>query len=146
MPKIFNTSWLAVLLATVVFFALGSIWYGPLFGDVWMEGARMTEEMAIASMEQKGAMMWVGALSLTLGQAIGVLMVIHLAGAKRLPACLKTAFWLVVTIALPILAYASVWQTVPLSGFLVDAGHMLVGYLLMAGIYALFRGKDAVDA
>ena len=80
MPKIFNTSWLAVILATVVFFALGSVWYGPLFGEVWMEGARMTEEMAIASMEQKGAMMWVGALALTLGQAIGVLMVIHLAG------------------------------------------------------------------
>ena len=146
MPKIFNTSWLAVILATFVYFGLGAIWYGPLFGEAWMDGTGITEEIAQASYEEKGAMMWVGAILLTLGQAIGVLMVLQHVGAKRLAASLKAAFWLTVTIAWPILAYATVWQTIPLSGFLIDAGHMLVGYLMMAGIYSRFRGKNAVNA
>jgi Protein of unknown function (DUF1761) len=33
MPEI---SWLATLVATALAFALGGIWYGPLFGKQWM--------------------------------------------------------------------------------------------------------------
>ncbi len=146
MPKIFNTSWLAVILATVVFFALGAIWYGPIFSEAWMEAEGITQEIANARLEEMGMAQWfIAALLLTLGQAIGVLMVIHLAGAKRLPACLKAAFWLVVTIVAPILAYACVYGGYPLSGYLIDLGHLLIGYLLMAAIYAAFRGKDAIE-
>jgi Protein of unknown function (DUF1761) len=29
-------NWLAVIVATIVSFALGGLWYGPLFGRVWM--------------------------------------------------------------------------------------------------------------
>lgn len=145
MPKIFNTSWLAVILATIVFFMFGWIWYGPVFGETWMGIEGITEADAQARLDEMGMAVWlVTALLITIGQAIGVLMVIHLAGAKRLPACLKTIFWLVVTIAAPILGYASLYGGYPLNGFLIDLGHMLIGYLIMAAIYAAFRGKDKV--
>lgn len=147
MPKIFNTSWLAVIAATIAFFAFGAIWYGPLFGEIWMAAEGITEEMAEARMAEMGMAMWlIFALLITLGQAIGVLMVLHIAGAKRLPASLKYAFWLCVTIVLPILAYASIYSGYPLNGFMIDAGHLLIGYLIMASIYAVFRGRGAVDA
>lgn len=105
----------------------------------------ITEDMATARLEEMGMAQWlVSAILITLGQAVGVLMVLHLAGAKRLPACLKTAFWLVVTIVAPLLGYASVYGGYPLNGFFIDLGHFLVGYLIMAAIYAAFRGKDKV--
>lgn len=144
MPKIFDTSWLAVILATIVAFMIGAIWYGPLFGEVWQAASGMTEERTSASMERKGIMMWVSGLAITFGQAIGVLMVIHLAGAKRLPACLKAAFFLWLTVAAPIMGYACTWQDYPIEGFWVDASSALIGYLTMAAIYAAFRGKDKV--
>ena len=145
MPKIFNTSWLAVILAALAFFMLGAIWYGPLFGEIWMAGTGLTEDIIQDSYDKKGPMIWVGAILLSFGQAIGVLMMIHHRGAQGISACLMASFWLTVTIAWPILAYASVWQTVPLSGFLVDAGHMLVGYLIMASIYSVFRKKASLS-
>lgn len=37
-------NWLAVLAAAVSSFVLGGIWYGPLFGRMWMEASGMTEE------------------------------------------------------------------------------------------------------
>jgi len=144
MPKVFNTSWLAVILATLSYFMFGWIWYGLLFDDIWMASSGITEAMAQANMDEKGGMIWVGAIAMSLGQAIGVLMMIHHRRARSFVACLIATFWLIVTIGLPILAYTSVWGTIPLSGFLLDAGHMLVGYLMMAAIYSLFRGKAAL--
>lgn len=145
MPKIFGTSWLAVILATLAFFALGAVWYGMLFEAQWLEAAGMTAAQAEAAMAETGIGKWLFfALLITFGQAIGLLMVLHHVGAKRFPACLKTAFWLVITIVAPVLAYASVYQGYSLTGFLIDFGHMLLGYALMAFVYALFRGKDAI--
>lgn len=44
-------NWLAVIAASLVGFAIGFIWYGPLFGKPWMNAVGMTEEDA-----QKGNM------------------------------------------------------------------------------------------
>jgi hypothetical protein len=41
MPTI---SWLSVLVATVLSFGLGALWYGPLFGKAWMEEHGTTAE------------------------------------------------------------------------------------------------------
>lgn len=37
-------NWLAIVVATGSTFALGALWYGPLFGKVWMEEKGFTEE------------------------------------------------------------------------------------------------------
>lgn len=39
-------NWLAVIAASLVGFAIGFIWYGPLFGKQWMALVGMTEEDA----------------------------------------------------------------------------------------------------
>ena len=144
MPKIFNTSWLAVIAATLVFYLIGFAWYGFLFQDVWLAASGMTLAETEAMAEAQGAMMFVWGLLITLAQALGVLWVINLAGAKRLPACLKTAFWLFVMIAAPLMAYACLYGGYSLNGILVDYGHILLGWLVVAAIYAAFRGKDKV--
>ena len=41
MPKV---SLVATLVATVLSFLLGGLWYGPLFGTAWMEENRFTAE------------------------------------------------------------------------------------------------------
>jgi hypothetical protein len=39
-----SVPWLAVIAATVVGFALGAVWYGPLFGKAWMREVGVTQE------------------------------------------------------------------------------------------------------
>lgn len=39
-----GVNWLAVLAASVSAFVLGGIWYGPMFGRMWMQASGMTEE------------------------------------------------------------------------------------------------------
>jgi hypothetical protein len=41
MPQI---PWIAVLVATVAGFALGAVWYGPLFGKSWMRAVGLTQD------------------------------------------------------------------------------------------------------
>ena len=146
MPRIFNTSWAAVLLATLAFYMVGFVWYGFLFQDLWLASSGMTEEQTMVIAENKGAMMFVWGLLLTLAQALGLLWVLNLAGAKRLAASLKITFWLFVMIAAPLLAYNCLYGTYPLEGILMDYGHILLGWLAMGAIYAAFRGKDKIDA
>lgn len=145
MPKIFNTSWLAVLLATIVFYMIGFAWYGFLFQDVWLAASGMTLEQTEAMAAAQGPMMFVWGLLLTIAQALGLLWIINLAGAKRLPKCLSIAFWLFLMIAAPLMAYACLYGGYSLQGILVDYSHILLAYLVMAAIYAAFRGKDKIE-
>ncbi len=106
----------------------------------------MSAAQADAAMAETGMLKWlVFALLITFAQAIGVLMVIHKAGAKRLPACLSTTFWLLVTMVAPLLAYACIYSGYSLTGYLVDLGHHVVGFMAMAAVYAAFRGKGKID-
>ncbi|MGZ5243582.1 MAG: DUF1761 domain-containing protein [Bacteroidia bacterium] len=42
-----NINYLAVLVAAIVYFALGALWYSPvLFGKMWMEARNITAENA----------------------------------------------------------------------------------------------------
>jgi hypothetical protein len=38
--------WLAVVVAAIVGFPLGALWYGPLFGKAWMAATGITHERA----------------------------------------------------------------------------------------------------
>jgi hypothetical protein len=38
-------SWLAVLVATALSFGLGALWYGPLFGKIWVKKHDTTAEV-----------------------------------------------------------------------------------------------------
>ena len=45
-----GVNYLAVLVAGIVYFALGAVWYArPVFGKAWMEGVGKTEEQIKAS-------------------------------------------------------------------------------------------------
>ncbi len=37
-------NWLAIVVATLSTFVIGAVWYGPIFGKVWMQENGFTEE------------------------------------------------------------------------------------------------------
>ena len=48
-----SVNWLAVVVATVVSFIFGWVWYGPLFGKAWARGSGMSEK-DISKNKKKG--------------------------------------------------------------------------------------------
>lgn len=61
-----DVSLLATVVATVLGFALGALWYGPLFGKRWMAAVGMTPEEAqkdFSSVKVYGAMFVLGLIA-----------------------------------------------------------------------------------
>ncbi len=44
MLEISGLNWLAILVATLAGFALGAVWYGPIFGDAWLSAIGKTAD------------------------------------------------------------------------------------------------------
>lgn len=64
-------NWLAVVVSAVAFFALGAIWYGPLFGKAWQKGVGLSdEEMKNANMGKLFGSAFIFALIICIGMAI----------------------------------------------------------------------------
>ena len=64
-------NWLAVVVAAVAFFALGAIWYGPIFGKAWQKGVGLSEEeLKNANMGKTFGISFVLALIISVGLAI----------------------------------------------------------------------------
>lgn len=146
MPKIFGTSLLGILAATVVFYLLGFLVYGVLFQDYWLAATGMTEADAMAIGEAKGVMMWVWGIVISLMQVLGLAYVLQQSSASLLATCAKICAIIAVLIALPLMAYGWLYEGSSTNGLMLDFGHILVGYALVGVVLSFFRGKDAVDA
>ncbi len=136
MPKVFGIKLLPLILATLAFYLVGFLWYGVLFMDVWMAAAGHTE----ADFEGSSpGWMAVGVL-ISLLTVIGIGKVLQWANVQSIgDAVQKTllvwaAFGL--TMALYGLAYTPAHS---IDLFLIDASHLLVGWLLAAIILAAMK-------
>lgn len=66
-----SINWLAVIVAAVAFFALGAIWYGPLFGKKWQSGVGLSDDdMKNANMGKLFGSAFLFALIISFGMAM----------------------------------------------------------------------------
>ena len=144
MPKIFGTSLLGILAATIAFYLVGFLIYGILFSEQWMAMVGMTDADAQAQKDKLGIMMWIGGIGITLMQVLGINYVLQQSGASLLGTCAKIGAILAVLIALPLMAYAWLYEGRNPHAVGLDFLHLLVGYVLAAIVLSFFRGKDAI--
>jgi len=144
MPKIFGTSILGILAATIVFYGFGYLWYGTLFHEVWVAASTMTEEAATAHVQKLGAMMYVWGVLIVLVQVLGLAFILNHAGASKLVSCAKIGAIIALLIAVPLLAYEALYAGTSLKLLKVDIAHILIAYVLVGTILSFFRGKDAI--
>ena len=144
MPKIFATSLAGILIATLVLYAIGSIWYGLLFEEPWLASAGMTKDEATAIMDGLGPMMFVWGLLITLLQVLGLTYILNQSSASLLGTCVKICAIVAILIALPIMCYAHLYEGRPINGLFLDFGNVFIGYCVAGAILSFFRGKDAI--
>lgn len=130
-----NVNWLAVLVAAVAAMVVGFAWYSEsLFGKQW------TKLMGISAKEAKkmkkkgmGAQCALGFLT-TLVTAYVLAVVLNWYGPWDVWSAMDAAFWVWLGFTATTQYGTVIWGRKPMKLFWINAGHTLVGVLVMASV------------
>ena len=127
-------NWLAVVLGTVVFFAVGAVWYSALFAKPWQREVALSTEQLTAG---RNMMLIMGTCLLL--EFVVVLMLGHLFAridpSDRAKMMMATGFGL--AIMAPAIGINYLYQRRSLKLFLIDAGHFVVGMTAVGLVFVL---------
>ena len=127
-------NWLAVVLATVVFFAVGAVWYSALFAKAWQREVGLSTEQLTGG---RNMMLIMGTCLLL--EFVVVLMLGHLFAriqpGDHAKMMMATGFGL--AIMAPAIGINYLYQRRSLKLFLIDAGHFVVGMAAVGLVFVL---------
>jgi hypothetical protein len=129
MHHIADINWLSVVVAAASSFALGGLWYGPLFSRTWMRLTGMTKEKgAQASM----AVTFGGtaALNLLIAIALALLAGPHAGWHAGLHTGLFSALFFVATS----IGVIYLFEQQPFKLWLINSGYQVVNFSIMGSI------------
>ena len=134
MHQFSDINWLAVVVATASSFALGGLWYGPLFGKAWMGLSGMTKEKGA---EANMAVTYGGtfALNLLIAIAIALLPGPHSGWQSGLHTGLFASLFFVATS----LGVIYLFEQQPIRLWLINAGYQVVNFCIMGSIIGAWR-------
>ena len=132
-----EVNYLAAFVAAVAVFALGALWYGPLFGKAWLSCQSASKEDLMAS----GSMRTTFGLSLAAYavMALTVGMFVFLINPPDLSKGLWLAGVLCVGIALPGTLTSVLYSANKMGLFWINAGYQLTSFLLVGAIMTMWR-------
>ncbi len=125
----------AILVATVSAFLIGGIWYSPiLFSRAWMKAAGLSEEEV-----QQGNMAKIFGLSFLLILVMAVNLAAFLSGPPDLvwgmtAGALAGIGWVAASLGVLYL-----FEHRPLKLFLVNAGYLVLAFIVMGGILGAWK-------
>jgi hypothetical protein len=129
-------NWLAVVVATLAFFAVGAIWYTALFGRIWQREVGLSEEQLAGGRNMMLVMGICFVLEFIVCLTVGH-MFDFLEPSDR--AKMMITLGLALGVMAPAVGINYLYQRKSLTLFLVDAGHFLAG---MAAVGAVFVALD----
>ncbi|MDP2116729.1 MAG: DUF1761 domain-containing protein [Brevundimonas sp.] len=127
-------NWLGIIVATVVAFFIGFLWYGLIFAEQWI---------ALTGVADEGgdpAWMMLGLVQ-TLVTMIGLGWFIARDGATGWMGGLKIGLVAGIAFALMTSAYGFIYQTAPLGLLPIDWSHLLVVYAVGGALIGGLRMK-----
>ncbi|HUS12595.1 MAG TPA: DUF1761 domain-containing protein [Pyrinomonadaceae bacterium] len=137
----------AVIVATLVHFILGGLWYSPLlFGNKFLQIIGWTPQQ-LEQMQAKGP-----AKELIVAFVTSLILVYVLAHfvqntkANNAMAGIQTAFWLWLGFIATTNIATVLFEQRPLGLYLINAGYQLVACALAGAILAVWRPKEATAA
>jgi hypothetical protein len=129
-------NWLAVLVATVTAFALGGIWYGPLFGKAWQRLVGLSDEDIQQGHPGK---IYGGAFCLNLVMATVLALLLQLHPSPGLVPGINIGVLLALSFIATSVGINYLFQQRPLGQYLIEVGYMVVLMALMGAIIGVWR-------
>ena len=135
MEDVYINYW-AILVATVASFAIGALWYGPVFGKVWMRGVGLTEEDIKSANPTKAYI-----VNFLTGLILAFVLahVIHQFQAFTWQKGLESGFWMWLGFAFTIKLGDAMFAGTRMSVVFIDTGYRLVWLLVSGVILAVWR-------
>ena len=129
-------NWLAVVVAALTAFALGALWYGPLFGRVWQALSGITED----DIQQRHPAKTYGtAFLLNLVAAFGMGMVMQLHPSPDLVSGFNVGILIGIAFVATSFGINYLFASRPFRLYLIDAGYMVALLSIMGAIIAAWR-------
>ena len=124
-----------VLTGALAFFVVGALWYGVIFAVPWQRAAGLSNTKL-----RERNMGLIFALTFAFEMLIAMVLW-HLLARTDPPAhvVMMMAMGFAVGVMIPALGINYLFQRKPLSLFLIDAGHFLVGMAAMGAVFVWFR-------
>jgi len=142
----YDINYLAVIVSAVVFFGIGSLWYGPLFGKAWRDAMGMTQEDIDQAMEEgvnmvrSFGLMFLSALFMAFVTAhmVDFMMFIY-PGMGALSAGFMTGLVLWFGYVFAYTMTAPAFEDRPWSYVIINNGYWLIGIVVTGIITALWQ-------
>lgn len=133
----------AVLVAGLIQFFVGWLWYGMLFMNPWVEATGVPMDAAQTMSGGQMAMMYVGSLVAFL--VVYYIMAHFVSYTKSTTAKqgMQTAFWLWLGFVATTILVNIIYTMKPFSLWLIDGGYWLVSMLAGGALLAVWRKKEA---
>ena len=134
-------NFLVVVLGAIIAMILGAIWYGPLFGNIWLKiiGATEMDTMKRKEMQKKAMPLYLIQFILALFQ---VFVLARLTLSLSNVSALETALWLFAGFIVPTVAASAMWNNdsrqIAWGRFLIQAGYQLVLFVIWGFILGLW--------
>ena len=133
----------AVLIAAVASMALGFLWYGPLFGKIWMTLSGMTDE-TIALAKSKGmgkgyALSFLGSLVMSYVLAHAIVFASAYLQVSEVSAGLTAGFWNWIGFIAPVTLGTVLWDGKPWKLWFLNNAYQLTSLLVMGVILSLWK-------
>jgi hypothetical protein len=138
-----KTNYLAVLVAAIVYWLLGAVWYGVLFNKAWMqlEGIPQAQMDAMKGAEVAIPYVVTFVLNLIIAFVLAQLCGWRNATTAAKGASLGVLLWL--GIVGPVTYTTHMYEMRPLNLFLINEGYVLAGLILMGAIVGGWTKKSA---
>ena len=133
-----NVNITAVLVAAIASFVIGGLWYGPLFGKLWVKLSGFGKKELKAAKEKGVGMTYVLGFIATLVTAYVLAFFVDYTQATTINAGIQTGSWIWLGFVAPVLIGSVLWEGKPFKLFVLNAAHWLVSLGVMASILAVW--------
>ncbi len=125
---------LALLLSTVASFFISSLWYGPIFGEIWLEYSPFNRKKLEDIRNDNKYLRIAIAILATLFTAFVFEIVIHTVGISNYVELLVLALVVSLGFIGPNMIYDVIWGKTKLINFFINLGYQFVNLLVQGAI------------
>lgn len=127
-----------ILVAAIAYMVVGFLWYGPLFGKVWMKAMGITASDMEKNKDKMGMIYGLTSLAALVTSYVLAHFIFY-AGEKTALGGAKIAFWVWVGFVVTKSIVDTLFENKKWDIFYLNMGYQLVGLLVMGAILGVWR-------
>lgn len=127
-----------VLVAAIVAIVLGFLWYGPLFGKMWMQLMGIDKKKMAEMKKKPMTMNYVIMIISTLVMSYILAHFVNYLGATDISGALQSAFWIWLGFIATVILGSVLWEGKPWKLYFLNAAYWLVNLSVMSVILSVW--------